>query len=137
MEDIDHLDAHTGNSDMRGPDVSEYDFLETYLTVLWILALYLDPVGVREFATFSKPPLLHSDSDQGNANPGSSIPESDARVDSKRHRNRNPSFERQTMVRISLDGITSPTELGPCGAMAKCLRWSEAAASELCERQYP
>jgi arylsulfatase A-like enzyme len=31
-ESIDHLDAHTGNSDKRGPDVSEYDFLETYLT---------------------------------------------------------------------------------------------------------
>jgi len=29
---IDHLDVHSSNSDMRGPDVSEYDFLETYLT---------------------------------------------------------------------------------------------------------
>jgi len=29
---IDHLDVHTGNSDKRGADISEEDYLETYLT---------------------------------------------------------------------------------------------------------
>ena len=36
---IDHLDVHTGNSDMRGPAVTADDFLETYLvnqTMEWI-----------------------------------------------------------------------------------------------------
>jgi len=36
---IDHLDAHTGNSDKRGPNVSAAEFLETYLvnqTMGWI-----------------------------------------------------------------------------------------------------
>ena len=36
---IDHLDAHTGNDDMRGVDVSADDFLETYLvnqTMAWV-----------------------------------------------------------------------------------------------------
>jgi len=36
---IDHLDVHTGNSDKRGANISEYDFLETYLvnqTMQWI-----------------------------------------------------------------------------------------------------
>merc|ERR1719440_212929 len=36
---IDHLDAHTGNTDMRGSTISGEDFLETYLvnqTMLWI-----------------------------------------------------------------------------------------------------
>jgi len=39
VDSIDHLDEHTGNTDMRGKDVAASDFLETYLvnqTMQWI-----------------------------------------------------------------------------------------------------
>jgi arylsulfatase A-like enzyme len=45
---IDHLDAHTGNSDMRGPNVVAADFLETYLvnqTMQWISSLPAGTAG--------------------------------------------------------------------------------------------